>query len=297
MAREGPTNEEIAGVLGQIADLLEIQGANFHRVRAYRQGAETIRRSDESVADLVRKGGTSAVEELPEIGRRLAALIAEYVKTGRSNLLSRLQGEVAPEDLFAQVPGIGDELAERIAKELNIETLEELEQAAHDGRLEEVEGFGPERVKSVRLAVAGLLSGAAQRRIQRAKWQAEDVGDRPSVEALLQVDALYRQRAEEDKLKKIAPRRFNPEGEAWLPIMHTEMKGWHFTALYSNTARAHELGKTKDWVVIYYEHDHREDQCTVVSETQGSLKGKRVVRGREDETRRYYEQAENAGVH
>lgn len=295
MAREGPTNEEIAGVLRQIADLLEIQGANFHRVRAYREGAETVRGWEESVADLVREGGTSAVKELPEIGKRLAALIAEYVKTGRSNLLSRLQGEVAPEDLFAQVPGIGDELAERIAKELNIETLEELEQAAHDGRLEEVDGFGPERVKSVRLAVAGLLSGAAQRRIQRAKWRAEDVGDKPSVEALLQVDALYRQRAEEGKLKKIAPRRFNPESEAWLAIMHTEKDGWFFTALYSNTARAHELGKTKDWVVIYYEHDHHEDQCTVVSETQGPLKGKRVVRGREDETRRYYEQRESAG--
>lgn len=212
-----------------------------------------------------------------------------------SKLLARLQGEVSPEDLFAQVPGIGDELAERIASELDIDTLEELEQAAHDGRLEEVEGFGPERVKSVRLAVAGLLSGAAQRRIRRARWQAEGISDLPEVSTLLEVDAQYRKKAGAGKLKRVAPRRFNPQGEAWLPIMHSEGDGWHFTVLYSNTARAHELGKTKDWVVIYYEHDHHEDQCTVVTESRGPLRGKRVVRGREDECRRYYEQGEGGG--
>ena len=58
--------------------------------------------------------------------------------------------------------------------------------------------------------------------------------------------------------------------------------------MYSNTARAHELGKTDDWVVIYYEQDGEEDQCTVVTETRGPLAGRRVVRGREQECREYY---------
>jgi hypothetical protein len=105
-------------------------------------------------------------------------------------------------------------------------------------------------------------------------------------------DAQPRRRAEADELKKIAPRRFNPDNEAWLPIMHRDREGWSFTALYSNTARAHELGTTRDWVVLYYERNGREDQCTVVTETSGPLKGKRVIRGREEECRRYYEEHE-----
>lgn len=290
MAGRRPTNEQIADLLDRIADLLEAQNANVHRVRAYRQGAQSVRDWEDSVAWLARKEGSQAVQGLPNIGKRLAALITEFVKTGRSSLLSRLEGEVCPEDIFAQVPGIGDELAERIATDLDIDTLEELEQAAHDGRLEKVEGFGPKRVQSVRLSVAGMLSGAAQRRMERASGRDETLEEQPDVGLLLSVDAEYRTQAEEGKLTKISPKRFNPEGEAWLPIMHTESDGWHFTALYSNTARAHELGTTDDWVVIYYEHDHKEDQATVVTETRGSLKGKRVVRGREDECQDYYEE-------
>ena len=111
----------------------------------------------------------------------------------------------------------------------------------------------------------------------------------PSVAVLLDVDAEYRRRSARGELARIAPRRFNPSGEAWLPVLHTERGEWHFTALYSNTARAHELGRTRDWVVVYfYDHDHHESQCTVVTEQSGPLRGKRVVRGREQECRTFH---------
>ncbi|HEV2364045.1 MAG TPA: hypothetical protein VGS12_07605 [Caulobacteraceae bacterium] len=101
---------------------------------------------------------------------------------------------------------------------------------------------------------------------------------------LLAVDREYRDGEAAGRLTKIAPRRFNPSGEVWLPILHTERGGWRFTALHSNTARAHELGRTRDWVVIYYETDAEpEGQCTVVTETVGRRRGERVARGREDE--------------
>jgi putative hydrolase len=67
-----------------------------------------------------------------------------------------------------------------------------------------------------------------------------------------------------------------------------EKAGWSFTALYYNTARAHKLGKTKDWVVMYFERIGYEDQATVVMERCGPLSGKRVVRGREQACKRYY---------
>jgi hypothetical protein len=106
----------------------------------------------------------------------------------------------------------------------------------------------------------------------------------PPVELLLQIDRDYRARAAAGSLPTIAPRRFNPEGERWLPVLHARRGDWHFTALFSNTALAHRLGRVRDWVVIYfYDGDHVERQCTVVTEAHGPLAGRRVVRGREDE--------------
>jgi hypothetical protein len=104
------------------------------------------------------------------------------------------------------------------------------------------------------------------------------------------VDEEYRSKAKAGQLKTITPKRFNPGNEQWLPILRTKKEGWSFTALFSNTARAHELGMTHDWVVLYYERDGRERQCTVVTATSGPLNGKRVVRGREAECRRFYEE-------
>lgn len=293
MADETVTNDQLADVLDQIADLLEVQEANRYRIQAYRRAARTVRSRDESVASMVKAGDGENLEELPNVGEGIASIIGAYVRTGRSEMLERLKGEVVPERLFVQVPGIGEELAERIADHLDVSTLEELEQAAHDGRLEEVEGFGSDRVRDIQVSLAGMLSTAAQHRRRRAAGE-EGPGEEPGVELLLGIDETYRAKAEAGELRKIAPKRFNPEGEAWLPILNTERAGWEFTALYSNTKRAHDLGKTDDWVVIYYEREGEEDQATVVTETQGPLEGKRVVRGREAECREYYLEAGNA---
>ena len=287
MKEPPPPNDQIADVLDQIAELLAAQDANPFRVQAYRDGADTVRQAGESIADLAGEQGQEALQELPNIGEGIARVITSYVHTGRSELLQRLQGEVEPGELFTQVPGIGRTLAQRIAEELDASTLQELEQAAHDGRLEQVEGFGRKRVRNVQISLAGILSRAAQR-TRRRPGSGESPQEKPDVATLLDVDAEYRRKVEADQLRKIAPKRFNPEEEAWLPILRTERDGWSFTALYSNTARAHELGKTDDWVVLYYQRNGEEEQATVVTETQGPLEGKRVVRGREAECRRYY---------
>jgi len=288
-----PSNEEVAEVLDRVADLLEAQDANPWRVRAYRGAATTVRDLERPVAETLAREGREALERLPGIGRSIAAVAAEYATTLRCGLLERLEGQVAPEDLFTTVPGLGEELAARIHRELGVETLEELELAAHDGRLEQVPGIGPRRARGVRDALAGVLSRSARRRARHRRWletrghapssEAESPEDRPSVELLLEVDAEYRRRAEVGELRTIAPRRFNPEGRSWLPVWHTEKEGWQLTALYSNTARAHDLGATRDWVVIYWERDGHEDQCTVVTARRGPWAGRRVVRGREHE--------------
>jgi DNA polymerase (family X) len=110
----------------------------------------------------------------------------------------------------------------------------------------------------------------------------------PSVGLILGVDAEYRKEAEAGRLKRIAPKKFNPDGKAWLPVLYTDREGWKFTVLFSNTARAHELGKTNDWVVVYYDRGFGENQCTIVTEHNGPLAGLRVIRGRGKECVEHY---------
>lgn len=290
VSEKKPTKEDVAGLLEQIATLLEAQEANPFRIRSYRDGAQTVRATEQPLIEWAAREEMEKLEALPNIGEGLAGIIVEYVTSGRSSLLDELQGEVSPEQILRQVPGIGQILARRITSQLEIDSLEELEQAAYDGRLASVEGFGERRLQNVRASLAGMLSRSALRHRRRLA-QGEPRGEsRPPVRLLLAVDNEYRQRAEAGDLKRIAPKRFNPEGKAWLPIMRMTLEGWRFTALFSNTARAHELQKTHDWVVIYYEAigEGAEGQNTVVTETSGPLTGKRVVRGREEATRRYY---------
>jgi hypothetical protein len=201
-----------------------------------------------------------------------------------------MRGELDPVQLFRSVPGVGPGLAERIHDVLHVDTLEALETAAHEGRLEQVPGIGPRRAAAVSAALDVML--------RRVRGPARGRGPATlPVETLLDVDAEYRRRAERGELPLIAPRRFNPAGERWLPVLHTERGPWHFTALFSNTARAHELGRTRDWVVLYlYDGDHHERQCTVVTEPRGHLAGRRVVRGREEECRDWYRSRERGAA-
>lgn len=112
------------------------------------------------------------------------------------------------------------------------------------------------------------------------------------VSEILDVDTEYRKLASKGKLPKIAPRRFNPGSDAWLPILHTHRGDRHYTALFSNTARAHHQGMTKDWVVIYRDDPDSHERWTVITSRFGPLMGWRIVRGREEECARYYNQAD-----
>jgi DNA polymerase (family X) len=116
-----------------------------------------------------------------------------------------------------------------------------------------------------------------------------EVGAAPPIEELLDVDREYREAARENRLTMIAPRRFNPEKKAWLPILHTRRGDRHYTAMFSNTARAHRLGTTHDWVILYQDGESGAHQCTVTTSYQGPLQGQRIVRGREAECQQFFE--------
>jgi putative hydrolase len=278
-------NQLVADLLRQMADLLAQQNANPYRISAYGRAAEAIDALDEDVREILEKEGTQGLIRLPFIGSGISASIQEIAATGHWSRLDRLRGTLKPERLFQTVPGIGPELAYVIHDQLHIDTLEALEIAAHDGRLMAVKGVGPRRAAAIRASLANILGS---RRLPRPPRQTLG-GGTPGVGVLLALDRKYRAKARAGELPKITPRRFNPNGERWLPILHTRKGEWNFTVLYSNTARAHRLSRTRDWVVVYfYDNDHREGQHTVVTETRGPLRNLRVIRGREAECRRFY---------
>lgn len=272
-------NEVVAGRLEEAARLLGDQGADAYRVNAYLNAAGVVRRRAEPLDVLFRRDGLAGLKALPGVGESIARAIRELLVHGRLPMLERLRGSVDPVRLLASVPGVGPVLADRLHEDLGLETLADLEAAAHDGRLETVAGFGPKRLSGIRDSLA--------HRLGRLRLPAAP-GASPTVRELLDVDREYRQKAAAGQLRLIAPRRFNPSGEAWLPILHTQRGPRHYTALYSNTARAHRAGTTRDWVVLYHDDGNGERQHTVVTATRGDLTGHRVVAGRETECRAYY---------
>ncbi len=278
----GSINSSIATRLEEVAQILEEQRANIFRVGAYRRAAAMLRGLERPIDDIVRTEGLEGLQRLPGIGETLARFIHQLVTTGRLPMLDRLRGDSDPMALLRTVPGIGKVMAERVYDELGVETLEELEIAAHDGRLERVLGLGEKRLAGIRDSLATRLGRV------RTACGLTPARNQPPVSEILDVDREYRRKSRQGLLTTIAPRRFNPRHEKWLPILHTSRGERHYTALFSNTPRAHQLNKTSDWVVIYYDGRGGERQCTAITSAYDPLAGKRIIRGREPECLEYY---------
>jgi len=286
-AARATENIDVAEMLREMGALLDAQGGNPYRAAAYRRAADTVAGlAGNDVRAIFEREGAAGLDALPGIGPGIATAIGEMLTRGRWAQLDRLRGDVDADAVFRTIPGVGPELARRLHESLGVDSLEALELAAHDGRLELVPRVGARRAAGIRAALTQMLDRS--RALRRPRMPVNLSAEQPSVESLLDVDREYRAAA--DTLPKIAPRRFNPKGEAWLPVLHTRRGDWHFTVLFSNTARAHELGRVHDWVVVYAEDkDHAERQYTVVTATTGPLAGRRVVRGREAECRAWHE--------
>jgi hypothetical protein len=285
MSQPSAENQDVAQRLREGADLLEAQHANPFRVGAYRRAADTVAALDRELRAIFDAQGVEGLDALPHVGPGIAAAIAEMLVTGGWSQLERLRGTIDAVRLFQTIPGVGEELSRRLHDGLGVDTMEALEAACHEGRLAGIPGVGPRRAAAIRDSLTAMLDRSRRRR----RGPARAAGPEPGVGTLLEIDRRYREEAAADRLPTIAPKRFNPEGKAWLPVLHATQDQWHYTALYSNTARAHELGRVFDWVVIYFHRDSQAElQRTVVTETHGALAGRRVVRGREDECREWY---------
>lgn len=155
-------NSEIRDMLNQVADLLDIQGDNPFRVRAYREAARMIDAMSQQIAEKVR-----ANEDLTGyrgIGKDMAAKIREIVETGTLGKLQQLR-EQLPLSLLdlMQVPSLGPRKISHIYRELGISTLEELEKAAREGRLAALNGFGEKTQQNILQSLERIKQSGGRR--------------------------------------------------------------------------------------------------------------------------------------
>lgn len=141
-------NSDVRRIFGEVADLLDIQGANRFRVRAYRDAARTVGSLSESVAGMVEND--EDLTELPGIGDDLADKIEEIVSTGELAMLQELYEDV-PETLtdLLRVEGLGPKRVKKLYEEMEITTLDELERAAREGDVQRLEGFGDKTEQNI----------------------------------------------------------------------------------------------------------------------------------------------------
>lgn len=191
-------NEDIAAVFDEIADLLEIVDGNPFRVRAYRNAALSLRGFGQDLATLLQQG--EALPKLPGVGKELESKIREIVATGRSATLDELHRRI-PAGLVAltRIPGLGPRRVQALHRHLGIETLDQLREAAEQGRIRTLPGFGARTEARILEAVRARLDTGRRFRLATAMQYAEPLAEYlrqiPGVSQVV-VAGSYRRRME-----------------------------------------------------------------------------------------------------
>lgn len=169
-------NSEIAAILEQVADLLEIEGASQFRVRAYRDAASSIESQSRRVADMLAQG--EDISKLPGVGESIAAKIQEIVDSGGLQQLEELKRHV-PAELgeLMKVPGLGPKRVRTLYRELGIASMEDLEKAARQEFIRELQGFGPKIEHEILEAVEGIQGREKRTLLIKAEEIAEPLAE------------------------------------------------------------------------------------------------------------------------
>ena len=158
-------NQEIATLLREIADFLEIKEVEY-KPRAYRRAARTIASLSEDIEDIHEQG---KLEEIEGVGESIAEKIAEYLETGDLAYYRDLRADL-PLDIEAltRVEGVGPTTAKRLYQDLGVQTLEDLERAAREGKIAELEGFGETSQQNILDHIERAKAGEARMLLGRA---------------------------------------------------------------------------------------------------------------------------------
>lgn len=233
-------NADIATVFEEIADLLEIEGANPFRIRAYRNAARTLSELPKDARALLETGDD--LIRLPGIGDDLAAKIAEIVATGSCSLLQRLRKELPPAITeLLHIPGLGPKRVKALYHDLDVQTVEQLYRAARDGRIRALPGFGEKTELNILQAVEAHVSQDRRFKLATAAQYAESLSaflQRIAGVSQVTVAGSFRRMRETVGDLDILVTASEPD-----PVMQ------HFTA-YDEVAEVLSAGSTRASVVL-----------------------------------------------
>ncbi len=166
-------NRQVGEIFDAMADMLDIQGAGYHRVRAYRRAAENVAALGQPLQEIWSRG---ELESIPGIGATLAAKIDELMRTGQLEAYQQLRAQI-PEGVVAmlQITGIGPKTAARLWKELGLESIEALERAAEAGRVRDLSGLGPKTEQNILAGIDALKRRTGRTRMGDAWPLARDM--------------------------------------------------------------------------------------------------------------------------
>ena len=169
-------NTEIAEVFDRLATLLEIEGSNPFRIRAYRNAARLIEGHSEQMAALIEEGRD--LSKLPGIGEDLAEKIATLVETGSLPLLEEVEQRV-PRALaeLTRIEGLGPKRVQQLYQELEVRSLDDLAKAVDAGKVHELEGFGAKTEEAIRAGIAQLEGEEKRMRLADAEEVAEPLAE------------------------------------------------------------------------------------------------------------------------
>ncbi len=167
-------NTEIAETLDRVAELLEIEGANPFRVRAYRNASRIIGSLPQSVETLLEKGEKLA--ELPGIGADLAGKIQEIALTGKLALLAEIERRTSPDLIgLLRLPGLGPKRVKFLRDKLGVMSLKDLAAAVAEGRLRHLRGFGAKLTENLGNALREHAPSANRMRLTAAEEIADSL--------------------------------------------------------------------------------------------------------------------------
>ena len=168
-------NVDVARIFEELADLLELDGANMFRVRAYRNAARTIEALSADVAAIVERD-PGELQQLDGIGKDLADKIVVIVRTGQLPQLEELKAKIPASVVqMLRIPGLGPKKVAALFKDLGIDSLDVLKQAAEQGRIAELKGFGKKTEQSILEGLAVVAEVGQRAYLSDAKAEADAI--------------------------------------------------------------------------------------------------------------------------
>jgi DNA polymerase (family 10) len=235
-------NLDIARTLTTLGDLLEIQGANPFRIRAYRNAVNTIESLSRPLTAMIEAG--EDLTELPNVGKNVAAHIVELLDTGHIGRMDEVTAEF-PETLveLMRLDGVGPKKARKLFEELRVETVDDLEEQIGRGAVQELEGFGEKSVEKIRHAIEDYRKHTGRFRIHEVEQLIagllEYVRETPGVGEVQVAGSLRRRKETIGDVDLLA--RYEGDGT---PVVD------RFVA-YEGAARVEGAGPTKGSIVLH----------------------------------------------